>query len=69
VVLIQLDVERCEINEVEVFSPLKTGHAVGQSQSVCADTVTGVSVRQRGGGCGLERLERVLGRETLAAEW
>ena len=68
VVLVQLDVKRCEINEVEVFSPLKTGHAVGQSQSVRADTVTGVSVRQRGRGCGLERLERVLGSEALATK-
>jgi hypothetical protein len=68
VVLVQLDIERCEIDEVEVFSPLQTGHAVSQSQSVGADTVTGVSVRQRGRGCGLERLERVLGSEALAAK-
>ena len=42
---VQLHVESCEVDEVEVFGALEAGHAVSKGQSVCANTVAGVSVR------------------------
>jgi len=65
VILIELNVKRCKINEVQILSPLQTSHAVSKGQRVCADTVTRVSVRKGGGGGGSEGLHRVLWRECL----
>jgi hypothetical protein len=62
---VQLHVESCEVDEVEVFGALEAGHAVSKGQRVCADTVTRVSVRKGGGGGGPEGLHRVLWRECL----
>ena len=42
---VQLHVESCEVDEVEVFGAIEAGHAVSKGQSVCANTVAGVSVR------------------------
>ena len=42
---VQLHVEGCEVDEVEVLGALEARHAVGKGQSVCANAVAGVSVR------------------------
>jgi hypothetical protein len=65
VILIELNVKRCKVDEVQIFGALKTGHAVSQSERVCADTVTCISVWKRGRGSRPERLHGVLGRKCL----
>jgi hypothetical protein len=65
--LVELGVECRKVDEVEVFGPLETRHAVAQGQCVRAHAVAGVSIWQRGWGRSPERLQSIFRGKTLEA--